>query len=120
MRMTRRFRGGLEATPARTTRNRKLARFSSRVRKHPVRLDWPWHVPRRMRMTRRFRGGLEATPARTTRNRKLARFSSRRREPPATFPTMARATTGNVTARFRGRLERRKEAPPDRTGNSFR
>jgi len=34
---------------------------------------------------------------------------SRRREPPDTFPTVARAPAGSVAARFRGRLERRKE-----------
>ena len=42
--------------------------------------------------------------------RKPTRRSSRRREPPAMFPTVARATAGNVIAArrdFRGRLERR-------------
>jgi len=35
------------------------------------------------------------------------------------FPTVARATAGNVTARFRGRLEQRTEAPLARTAQRF-
>ena len=40
--------------------------------------------------------------------------SSRDRKVAATFPAVARARAGNVTARFRGRLERRKEARASR------